>query len=369
MNPGDVRVEGRAVRVQTIFKVGATALLLLIWPGARATTTFEGPCTHENFEPPNCLDGVSASVTSLDSLRVTGTRATSMGRESQDSEAEEPQARLRSLSGLAAGDVSGGWAAWGSAGYSDFESDVQIAPYDAKQIGWLAGVDRMVSDRLLLGVALGYENTDSNTFYNGGGTDTDGFTVAPYLAFLINDNFSFDLTVGYTALDTDQDRIDTQNGSALTSSFDADRAFGAANLNAVLPKGNWVFGGRIGALLAGESQDGYTEVGGPDIRTVGDRNLDLGQVYIGVDVGYAFDAFEPYAIGFYRNDFKSDDGGGAGLPGDVGSTATGDDDEFQWGLGVRYFGERASGTFEWLRTEDRDSFDEDTFTLTVRVAF
>jgi len=36
---------------------------------------------------------------------------------------------------------------------------------------------------------------------------------------------------------------------------------------------------------------------------------------------------------------------------------------------VRYFGERASGTFEWLRTEDRESFDEDTFTLTVRVAF
>ena len=332
---------------------------------AHAQTTFEGPCSRANFAPPNCLDGVSASVTSLDSLRVTSQGQTARDR---GAAADEQQATIRRVTGLAAGDMLGpGWAVWGSASFSNFESAVAIAPYEANQIGGRAGIDYLLTDRLLLGVAVGLDNTDTDTLYNGGGSDTDGYVIAPYAAYLINDYLSADLALGYMGLDTNQDRIDTQNGATLTSNFDADRVFGAVNLNALYLTGPWALGGRIGALAVGESQTGYTETGGPDFRTVADRNLDLGQFYFGGDVGYSFGEFEPYAIAFYRNDFKSDDGGGGGLPGDVGSTATGDDDEIQFGVGLRYFGEWLTGSFEWLRTEGRSKFQEDTFALTIRM--
>ena len=89
-----------------------------------------------------------------------------------------------------------------------------------------------------------------------------------------------------------------------------------------------------------------------------------------MDLGYAVGEFEPYALFGYRNDLDSDDGASAGgLPGGVQTTVN-DDDEWRGGLGLRYFGASGiTGSLEWLRTLGLEKFDEDAFTMTLRVPF
>ncbi len=360
--------------IRWIWRV-ALGLFVVYSPGVLAAPPPPPPpqstqCTPQT--PSNCLNGVSASVTSLDSMRVTGegrsTRRGGAGAESDD----EGQARLRpfhNITGQSAGDGLEGFGLWAGYSRSDFESTLRVAPFDANLDNVLVGMDTMPSDRLLLGVSLGYESVDVATSFNGGGQDVDGFSIAPYAAYLFNDFISADLTIGYAHLETDQNRVDPANGATLTSDFGADRVFAAANLNGFYALGNVVFGGRIGYLFTAESQDSYRERGGPSVRSVRTRHIDLGQGYIGLDIAYSLGDFEPYALGIYRNDFGRDDGSGAGgLPSAVGSTTPDDDDEAQLGLGLRYFGPSGlSGRFEWTTTQGRSLFDDDTFSFMLRM--
>lgn len=336
-------------------------------------------CSSER--PGACLDGVGGGVTSLDSLRVN---RSGLGRGAATSE-ERAQQQARGVApGLASGMSAsagsvGAWTLWGSGSLASYESEVAIAPYEADTYNILLGADRFFGDRLVAGFTLGYENTDTETRYNGGGQDRDGLQAGLYAAYLIDDVFSIDAAVGYAALDTDENRIDTgairvgtvaTPGATLRGSYDADRAFATVNLNAVKTFGNWVLGGRVGALHAVESQDSYAETGGAGARSIGKRHLDLTQAYASVDLGYAAGAFEPYVLLGYRNDLGRDDGNSAGgLPAGIRTTPS-DDDDWQGGLGVRYFGSSGvSGSLEWLKTFGRDKFDEDVVTATVRVPF
>ena len=307
-------------------------------------------------------------MTSLDSLRIN-LDVNPSG--SDDSENVEGQISLDNrLRSRAAGDGFSGWSVWGGYTYSDFES-VTRAPYEATLHGFVIGADTLFTDQLLFGVFAGYDALQTDTTFNGGGQDVDGVTAGPYIAYLFNDTFSADVTLGYSYLKTDQDRIDPANAGTLQVDFSADRAFLVMNLNAVHYLGDVLLGGRVGYLYAREDQNGYTETGGPSARTVGDRRLTLSQAYIGGDIAYGIGDFEPYAHAVYRYDVTVNDGASAGgLPGAFGNPQPQDPDEVQWGLGLRYFGSGGvTGQVEWVTTVGRDLFDEDSITFLLRVDF
>ncbi len=325
-----------------------------------------------------CLDGVSTSATSGDTLRLTASRLIEFSRsETQEEAGHEGLTSSHAnaaRAGHAAGDLFTNIGVWGSYNRSNFDSDALVTPYDGNLDSFLIGVDSMPIRNLVVGLGFGYENTDTSTLFNGGGQNTDGFTVAPYIAWFLNDIFSVDLSGGYSRLNTDQDRLDPANGNTLGSSFDSDRRFVTTNLNASIVRGSWVLGGRVGYLYSEEEQDAYTEAGGPSAKVVKGRHLDLGQGYIGVDLAYSFGALEPYATVTYYNDFTRDNGTGGGPgggpgpgPGPAASQAM-DDDEVQAGFGVRYFGSNGiSGTLEWLKTAGRERFDNNSLTATLRI--
>ena len=343
---------------------------------ASASPSESRECTPEN--PENCLNGVGPAVTNPDSMRITATQVVEQTNRETDSE-NEKQAFLgtSARSGLSAGEGISGLGLWGSFGYSDFSADIPInsavqpiASYDGDQKSIFLGMDKLYMNKLVLGLALGYEKTDFSTAYNGGNSNTDGYTFAPYAAYLINKYFSLDVAGGYSYLNTDTDRIDNLSGGTIDGDFDSDRWFVSGNLNATMEAGNWVLGGRVGALYIDEEQDAYTETGPNTPRAIGKRHIDLTQGLIGVNIAYRVNQFEPYGTVTYVNDFGRDNGTKAGgLPGAVGSTQPDDDDEIQAGLGFRYFGETYSGSFEWVRTFNRDSFDADSFLFTYRADF
>lgn len=354
-------------------------LLSLFLVDAARAQSISSECSPSHFD--DCLNGVSTSVTNGANLRINGETNADVARKRLKRDAgDEMQAAMgRPQSGLSSGDLLGGWSAWvnyrGSWYDSDFVFNNESLAYDADTDRGTVGLDRLIyDDRFLVGLSLGYEDTDTDTFYNGGGQDSDGFTIAPYGAWLINDNFSIDVSGGYTPLEYDQERVSPTDGTTTSSSFDADRWFFATNLNALAIVNNWVLGGRIGFLYTQEQQDGYVETGSAasaaagTVRTVDDRDIDLTQLVLGGDIAYSFGALEPYALLIYRNDLSRDNGEDAGgLPGAFTSVQPDDDDEIEAGFGFRLFSSfGVTSSFEWSIIEGRDSFDGHNVSLTIR---
>ena len=229
---------------QIIFPLLLIAFMIIPF---QANATNE--CNSQN--PNNCLDGVGPAVTNPDSVRTTVFNV-SKQTNSQSSEDDQGLSFIGSsaLTGLAAGDGYVGLGYWASFNYSDFDADIPInslvqpiASYDADQKTAFIGVDTMFMDAFVIGLTLGYENTDIDTAYNGGNNETDGYTIAPYAAYLINDIFSADVVMGYTSLGTDTDRIDNVSGGTILGDFDAERWFIATNLNATVSYEQWLLGG------------------------------------------------------------------------------------------------------------------------------
>ncbi|MBL1141161.1 MAG: autotransporter outer membrane beta-barrel domain-containing protein [Proteobacteria bacterium] len=335
----------------------------------------DNACSAE--EPTSCLNGVGPAVTNPDSLRMAAKQISKQSNtQSENNNSTAAFFGESAMSGLAAGDGYSDWGVWSSISHNKFGADIPInsavqplAKYDAYQSTIFVGADKLISDKWVLGLTVGYENTDIDTKYNGGDNKTDGFTIAPYMAYLINDIFSVDMVAGYTSLSTDTDRIDNVTGSTVSGDFDADRWFVATNLNATVYHGQWVFGGRLGLLYTEEDQDAYTERGGATARTLGKRHIDLTQGSIGANLAYTHATVEPFASITYYNDLGRDNGTSTGgLPAGIGATQPTDDDEFQTGLGVRYFGDTIDGTFEWNSVISRDNFDGNSVLLTLRMS-
>ncbi|MBT8440559.1 MAG: autotransporter outer membrane beta-barrel domain-containing protein, partial [Gammaproteobacteria bacterium] len=197
-------------------RASLASAMLLVGLDALAAGTKENPCTEENLI--NCYDGVSGAVTGFDAVRVAIPSI-----KTQFSSKDEDEAAFNySTSGLAAGSLTGNYNIWANASYSEFESTFVIGSYEAERTGLLVGVDRMIGAKSVLGVAFGYEDLSTTTFYNGGSDSEDGFTIAPYYGVVLTDSLTFDMSLGYSWLDHSQNRL-RADGNRLFASYDADR--------------------------------------------------------------------------------------------------------------------------------------------------
>ena len=266
-------------------------------------------------------------------------------------------------SGLNAGDGLGAYGAWASYSYSDYENDFTFTAFDGDTHTVFAGFDIAPWENTLFGIAVGYEFTDIDTTFNGGNQETDGFTIAPYFGAILSDIWSIDFSFGYSNLDTDQYRIDPALGTVITSSPDSERWFGSLNLNALITRGNWIIGGRMGTLYANSDQDTFTESSGTVIAS---SERELGQWNLGADVAYSYGNFEPYARASYQHDFNQTE---ITLIG-VNRQPSDDHDDVLVGAGIRYFNSNnISGSIEWYKRIFRNDFDEDVFSISIRADF
>ena len=268
------------------------------------------------------------------------------------------------VSGLSAGEGGPSYGVWASYSYSDFDSDFSATLLDGNRHNVLFGADMTPRDNMVLGVAGGYEFASIDTDFNGGDQDTDGFTIAPYFGLVLSENWNVSASVGYSSLDTDQFRTDPLLGTRVSSSPDSDRWFGTLNLNGYTTWDNWLFSGRIGMLQARNIQESFDESDGTE---VGKFTTELGQWNVGGEAAYTWGDFEPYARASYERDYSQSRLTLAG----TGPQPSDDDDNFLFGLGLRYFSSDngLSGNIEWYKRLGREDYDEDTVSATVRWDF
>ncbi len=271
--------------------------------------------------------------------------------------------RVEGATGLNSGDDSAIlYGIWGNYSYSNYENDLSSTAFDGISHSFLGGVDFAFWKNTVLGVAFGYENGDIDTTFNRGNVETDSYTIVPYFGALLSDTFSIDLNVGYSRVDYDQFRTLPGTTTKVTSSPDSDRLFGALNLNGVTYHNDWVFGGRVGILWAENVINRYVESNG-DIVAESRTNVSTGSV--AGDVAYNFQNYEPFLNLSYQYDFSLTE-----IAVLTGPQPSNDRDDILMKVGVRYFENNGiSGNLEYSKRFDRDDFDEDRISLTIRADF
>ncbi len=265
-------------------------------------------------------------------------------------------------SGLNAGDKTFKVGAWASYSYTDFENEFTLTAFEGKRHGGLVGIDIIPWENSVWGIAGGYEKNDIETGFNRGAQDTDGYSIVSYFGTLLSDTWSVDLSAGYTWLKTDQFRTDPLTNNRVSSSPDADRWFGAFNLNGLWIINNWILGANAGALYARNTEDSFLESDGTQISS---RTTRLSQVNAGGNVAYSFGNFEPFVRGSYEYDVNATD---IGVIGPLQPSF--DDDNFLVGAGVRYFNKRGlSGSIEYYTRLDREDYKEENLVIMLRGEF
>ncbi len=265
--------------------------------------------------------------------------------------------------GLNAGDWQlGNVGAWLSYNYTESENDFFRTAFESDRHTIVGGLDISPENNYVIGLAFSWETSDTDTTFNAGNLESDGFSIAPYFGLLLSDILSIDASFGLSFIDNDQFRTDPTTAARITSDPDTDRFFLAANLNGLTYYDNWIIGGRMGFLYARSKTEDFTESNG---TIVGERVTRLGEFRLGGDLAYAYGDWEPFVSAMYEYDFSLDE-----ITLTPGLQPDNDRDDVLLSGGVRYFNNNGwSGNLEYSKRLLREDFNEDSFTATVRWDF
>jgi outer membrane autotransporter protein len=259
--------------------------------------------------------------------------------------------------GLSAGDMSKTKGFWANIASSDLEDSNTSTESDTDITTFITGFDQKLNEQILVGISLTYEDVAVKSYFNNGSLNSDGFTLAPYIAYSINDSLAVYAVLGYGLINYDQDK---NNGSA-SSDLDADRSFAEINLMAFQSFDRVIFNERIGYLYTHESQDSYTEynLSGSSVK-IGSNSITFSQLKVNLEISYAGDELEPYFdLGYYYDtDYEKVSG--------VKNDRNGGD----YTLGLRLnLSEQLSGDISATQNFNRHKLNETSFSATLRYNF
>ncbi|MCE7998224.1 MAG: autotransporter outer membrane beta-barrel domain-containing protein [Rhodobiaceae bacterium] len=256
------------------------------------------------------------------------------------------------FTGIAAGEQSSALtdklSIWASANYSEAESDFAPTAYKSETVGGSVGVDYILSDYVTLGAFLSYNDTDTNSSFNGGSADTQAITFGPYASFVVDDMFSIDASIAYTTSDIDNSR--TVGAVVATGNQDGDSTYISVGLNAMKWYDNIGVSGRLGWGYSDTDNDAYTDSLGTAFAATDSQ---LGQISLGGKVSYYGGSYMPYIGATYKYDAVSDNVTTVTPP-----SPANDKDEVQLEAGISLFGDGPlSGGISGSYTVLREEFD------------
>jgi hypothetical protein len=264
--------------------------------------------------------------------------------------------------GMSAGAGGGRLGVWVSGGWTGIEDDLTSTAYDGDVYNVLFGGDFQFNDRFLGGIAIGYESSDIDTTFNAGNSSSDGWTIAPYAGYVLNRYFTVDVSGGYSFVDYDLRRFDVAS-SDVTGSMEADRWFLAGALNGYYTVNKVLLSGRVSYSYTREEQDGFTESDGT-VNT--QRDITVGELRIGAQVGYDLGKVQPYLTGTYVWDAQMTKVLVAAGQAQPANDRSGVD----VGGGIRFaLSDRVTGGVEGTTHLARDNFDSTSANGNLRIKF
>lgn len=176
--------------------------------------------------------------------------------------------------------ADGGSGVWVHMAYDELDRSTQAFQYQGNVFSALVGAGVPVHDRLVVGLAAGYEESDLDTHYNDGFLRGSGVIVAPYAALRLTDTLTARATVGVGVMS-----YDSESGLGVTADFDSRRLFGALEIEGTYRIGRVVLAPSASLLYAVEQVRAYTDSAGVPF---GDADYSFGQFGGGLEVPVPF---------------------------------------------------------------------------------
>lgn len=277
-----------------------------------------------------------------------------------------PRAEVVGGNAKAAGDPVGKTAFWVNGANAWVSNDQSGVNFSGTIKTALVGADHQFDDRVLAGVALGYEHPDIRTKFNNGTFTGDNVAVSPYAAYIINDVFSVNAVAGYTWVHYNTSR---SNG-AISGTITGDRLFANLNGTAATRIADWHLASTLGYMYLLETQDGYTENGAGG-ATNPENQVRLGQWRWTNKVGYLvrqeWGEIMPYGSARLEYDSSHTPTGVADA---AGTPVSNDRFGTTFGLGVdAKVGDDATFSVEATTTEFREHLTNRSVSGTFRLKF
>lgn len=163
-----------------------------------------------------------------------------------------------------------GFFASGTIGRGDVEAGATAPEYDFDTAGLTAGVDYRISDRWILGAALGYAQQDTELAGDAGKVDTTGWSVSAYSTWYRDDSWYLDAVLTWGSNDYDLERrirysLQRTDGSTSAidqlarASSDGTQLSSAVSFGRDFQRGAWNFGPYFRGTWARVDFDGYVE--------------------------------------------------------------------------------------------------------------
>ena len=190
----------------------------------------------------------------------------------------------------------------------------------------LGGIDYIIGNNLVVGLALTDERTRISTAFNGGNISGNGNTVAPYLGWRINNAWLLDASVGFG--DTKLTSTDNSIAGGITGSNKARRTMATLGLSYNHVMGRWIFTGK-GSLLDVESKfSAFTFSNGDSVSGSTTKTT---QARLGAQAAYNAGNVVPFAGLVYINDLQRPNQAAV-----AGQTAANDRDAWQVRAGINF---------------------------------
>ncbi|OGQ48122.1 MAG: hypothetical protein A3H42_03360 [Deltaproteobacteria bacterium RIFCSPLOWO2_02_FULL_46_8] len=241
--------------------------------------------------------------------------------------------------GMAAGNSAAQWNFWGSVSSDKNKYDrggfiANATPRNNTRsidiTNAVIGGDYQLNSTAVLGLSAAFDHSSgTGESFNTGASvgianiNSNGYTVAPYVGWQINQNLSLDASLGFGRAKSDTDGTTGK----------ADRLFYGANLSYANWYGNWQMTGK-GGYMHGEEKSGNltSPVAGVLLGTEVTNKID--QLSFGARAGYGLnDSVMPYLGLTYSNDISRSTSlsAAAQLGSELGKNA------FVWAFGVDFF--------------------------------
>jgi outer membrane autotransporter protein len=208
--------------------------------------------------------------------------------------------------GLAAAAASRGIGLWAQGAYTRAESSFNKGTNnDTRFKGdiWagVVGADYRLTQRLVVGAGVGYQNVDINTTFNAGKLKQTGWGVTPYAVFAINQTFFIDVSGGYWMLENEMAR----NSNTAKATYDGTRWNLGGNLNGGWSINRWRVSAAVGYLYIDAKDDAFRETGtAASAAQQSSVTTRIGQGRAGGTVGYSFGNVTPYASARVEHNFE-----------------------------------------------------------------
>ena len=294
--------------------------------------------------------------------------------------------------GMAANRVFGGLSIWTNYTRTNSENDQAFDAsnrnqdsnsYDGDSSALSFGIDKMFGNVLvgITGTGLDYEiDTDINT----GSYDADGTTYGIYVG-LNTGIISLAAGAGTGELEIDTTRIDlgTEN-TTITGSTEADISYFHISASAMLQRGNLTIMPRLGFRSLDLDTDAFTDVVPNDANTIATDTLTTADesiaafsasseiLELGVGVSRAMGALTPFIDLSYASEDTTSASYNTEITTDGFDDAAASDPDayFTVGAGINLnLRGKLSGSIMYVETMDRDDYEENTVSATLKLSF